>query len=91
MSIFGNNLTRAKAAAQWNADHFHVPYYVVSCIDGLRVERERPVRDDLISFTAMPCQDIHDFRDRGDPMVKFEPSRPDLDLDTAGRPLKPGS
>lgn len=53
--MLGNNLTKAREAAQGNADYFGVPYYVVSCSDGLRVEREKPVNEALISHTALPA------------------------------------
>lgn len=55
MSIHGNNLTAAKQAAQANADFFRVPFYVVSCSDGLRVEREFPKDQQLLSFVALPA------------------------------------
>lgn len=35
--------------------------------------------------------DTHDFRDRGDPMIKILPGAPSQDLDTAGRPMKEGT
>lgn len=44
----------------------------------------------VVAHPDLPAE-FHDFRDRGDPMVKFEPSRPDHDLTTFGSPLKPGS
>ena len=34
---------------------------------------------------------FHDHRDRGNPMVKHEPSRPEHDLDARGNPLRPGT
>ena len=66
-------------------------------LDGGDLDREvdadiqRARREAAIARNRLPEAEFHDFRDRGDPLVKYEQPRPDLDLDSAGRPLRAGT